>query len=269
MPLYNSNLRDRRVISLGELREDRNRTYSLTNYYEGRFKTHPGAGSLCCGPYLSGSLSVAPRFTMNTLRRLSVSKPKGARHTIVVSRAGGSIGLGLSDDNCVTSIAQGGSAASCDVMIGDRIVGVSGKRVSSRKVVSVLAENTGDDIELEIERRALTTERKASMSRLGSTFITPRAPSRFSISALTGSHNQRFSRSESGVACRTGSFAASGETVITLRLVREAEESWGLEVDEMNTVTAVMSDSLASRAGFVVGDIVTKVGGAYQPSLRP
>ena len=57
--------------------------------------------------------------------------------------------------------------------------------------------------------------------------------------------------------------------MITLRLVREAEESWGLEVDEMNTVTAVMSDSLASRAGFVVGDIVTKVGGAYQPSLRP
>ena len=51
--------------------------------------------------------------------------------------------------------------------------------------------------------------------------------------------------------------------MVTLRLAREANEPWGLEVDETNTVSAVMSDSLAYRAGFIVGDIVTKVGGGY------
>ena len=49
----------------------------------------------------------------------------------------------------------------------------------------------------------------------------------------------------------------------TLRLARKPEEPWGLEVDELNSVSAVMSDSLAYRAGFIVGDIVTKVGGGY------
>ncbi len=37
------------------------------------------------------------------------------------------------------------------------------------------------------------------------------------------------------------------------------DEEWGLEVDEMNSVSAVKLGSRAAKAGFLVGDEVTKV----------
>lgn len=198
-------------------------------------------------------------FTMNTLRRMSSIKPKGTRHTVTISRSEGSLGLGLSDDNCVTSITPGSSAAATDVLVGDYVVGIGGKPVGSRKLVSVLAENAGIEIVLEIERasaesKGSSTPRGGSMPRFGS--------------SLFGGMSRRSTRSGSDAAPdevthehRTGSFAQAGETVVTLRLAREADEPWGVEVDEMNCVSAVMSDSLAYRAGFIVGDEVTKVDG--------
>lgn len=57
--------------------------------------------------------------------------------------------------------------------------------------------------------------------------------------------------------------------MVTLRLAREADEPWGLEVDEMNSVSAVMSDSLAYRAGFIVGDEVTKVSDRLEHPPNP
>jgi C-terminal processing protease CtpA/Prc len=190
---------------------------------------------------------------MNTLRKLSnSSKPKAPRHTVSISRSEGSLGLGLDDDNCVTSITPGSSAAATDVLVGDYVVGIGGKPVGSRKLVSVLAENAGSEIELEIERGSAesngsSTPRGGSMPRFGS--------------SLFGGMSRRSTQSGSDDANRAGSFAQAGETVVTLLLAREANEPWGLEVDETNSVSAVMSDSLAYRAGFIVDDEVTKVDG--------
>ena len=164
---------------------------------------------------ISLSLSL-PRasFTMNALRKLSStsSKPKGTRHTVTISRSEGSLGLGLSDDNCVTSITPGSSAASVDVLLGDFVVGIGGKPVGSRKLVSVLAENAGSEIELEIER-ASAESKGSSTPRFGS--------------SLFGGLSRRSTRADSGsdVASdevthqhRTGSFAQAGETVRALHL---------------------------------------------------
>ena len=163
---------------------------------------------------ISLSLSL-PRasFTMNTLRKLSnSSKPKAPRHTVSISRSEGSLGLGLDDDNCVTSITPGSSAAATDVLVGDYVVGIGGKPVGSRKLVSVLAENAGSEIELEIER-ASAESKGSSTPRFGS--------------SLFGGLSRRSTRADSGSEAasdevthqhRTGSFAQAGETVRALRL---------------------------------------------------
>jgi len=203
---------------------------------------------------------------MNALRKLSStgSKPKGARHTVTISRSEGSLGLGLSDDNCVTSITPGSSAAATDVLVGDYVVGIGGKPVGSRKLVSVLAENAGSEIELEIERASAesqgsSTPRGGSTPRFGSSLFG--GMSRRSTRSDSHDSGSNAASDEVSHQHRTGSFAHAGETVVTLRLAREANEPWGLEVDETNTVSAVMSDSLAYRAGFIVDDEVTKVDG--------
>ena len=176
-----------------------------------------GYGTGHCAPCILLSLSL-PRasFTMNTLRRMSSIKPKGTRHTVTISRSEGSLGLGLSDDNCVTSITPGSSAAATDVLVGDYVVGIGGKPVGSRKLVSVLAENAGIEIVLEIERasaesKGSSTPRGGSMPRFGS--------------SLFGGMSRRSTRSGSDAAPdevthehRTGSFAQAGETVRALRL---------------------------------------------------
>jgi hypothetical protein len=176
-----------------------------------------GTGRGHCAPCILLSLSL-PRasFTMNTLRRMSSIKPKGTRHTVTISRSEGSLGLGLSDDNCVTSITPGSSAAATDVLVGDYVVGIGGKPVGSRKLVSVLAENAGIEIVLEIERasaesKGSSTPRGGSMPRFGS--------------SLFGGMSRRSTRSGSDAAPdevthehRTGSFAQAGETVRALRL---------------------------------------------------
>ena len=102
---------------------------------------------------------------MNTLRRMSSIKPKGTRHTVTISRSEGSLGLGLSDDNCVTSITPGSSAAATDVLVGDYVVGIGGKPVGSRKLVSVLAENAGIEIVLEIERASAEIDAERLVQR--------------------------------------------------------------------------------------------------------
>ena len=154
---------------------------------------------------------------MNTMRRLSSSssKPKATRHTVTISRAEGSLGLGLSDDNCVTAITPDSSAASADVLVGDRIVGIGGQPAGSRKLVSLLAENAGSEIELDIERAS--AERKGgSTPRFGSTLFggTSRRSARSSNSHDSGSD---FAPDEV-ISHRTGSFASAGETVRALRL---------------------------------------------------
>ena len=130
-----------------------------------------------------------------------------------------------------------------------RVVGIGGQPVGARKLVSLLAENPGSEINLEIERRSST-------ERMGS--ITPRIPFP-SRRPVSGSGYDIPSDAE--LSCRSGSFAAAGETVMTMRLCRKVDEPWGLEVDEANNVSAVMWDSLAYKAGFLVGDVVTKVDG--------
>jgi len=160
----------------------------------------------------------------------------------------------------VTSIAPNSPAANADVLVGDYVVGFGGKPVG-RKLVSLLAENTASQIELEIERayaesKGSSTPRGSSMPRFGSSLFV--GMSRRRSSGII----QNSDAAADEVTHRTGSFAHAGETIVTMRMERVAdEEEWGLEVDEMNSVSAVKLGSLAAKAGFFVGDEVTKVDG--------
>ena len=181
------------------------------------------AGLGHCAPCILLSLSL-PRasFTMNTLRKLSSSsKPKAPRHTVSISRSEGSLGLGLDDDNCVTSITPGSSAAATDVLVGDYVVGIGGKPIGSRKLVSVLAENAGSEIELEIERASAesqgsSTPRGGSTPRFGSSLFG--GMSRRSTRSDSHDSGSNAASDEVSHQHRTGSFAQAGETVRALRL---------------------------------------------------
>ena len=75
--------------------------------------------------------------------------------SVVISRAGGSLGLGLNNDNVVTKVTAESSAATAGVRFGDKVISVDGKEVGSRKLVSMLAENPNTELKLELERQAV------------------------------------------------------------------------------------------------------------------
>ncbi len=191
---------------------------------------------------------------MNALRKLSgsgsSSRSSGSaaptQYVVTVSRAGGSFGLGLSDDNVVTTVAEKSSAAEASIQPNDRVVTVDGQPVGSRKLVSLLAENRNTEITLGIERGSSSVARKSSGSG-----ATPRGLGLFS--------SRSKSNTQTDDVHRTGSFADMGERILTLRLARESDgDAMGLEVDQTNKVTAVMADTVAHKAGLQVGDVVTK-----------
>ena len=176
--------------------------------------TRSGLGH--CAPCILRSLSPSRAlFAMNSLlRRASSSKPKATRHTVSISRSEGLLGLGLSDDNCVTSITPDSPAANADVLVGDYVVGFGGKPVG-RKLVSLLAENTASQIELEIERayaesKGSSTPRGSSMPRFGSSLFA--GMSRRRSSGII----QNSDAAADEVTHSTGSFAHAGETVRAL-----------------------------------------------------
>ena len=187
---------------------------------------------------------------MKAIRRMSGSTSHRASVTsltVTVSRAEGSFGLGLSDDNVVTDISEKSSAASTEIQAGDRVVSVDGQPVGSRKLVSMLAENASTSVTLGLERSPLLDKSSSGGA--------PR-------SLLPGRGRSASTAKASDPLDRTGSFVAAGEQVLTLRLAKETtEQELGLEVDQNNSVTAVMWETAAYKAGLQVGDIVTKLDG--------
>lgn len=182
---------------------------------------------------------------MKTLRRLSSSRSSGStdkkQFGVVIQREKGSFGIGLSDDNTVTNVAPGSAAAAADLLPGDVVVSVDAKPLDGCKLASRLAEISAAQVTLGIERAPPKSSR-----------TTPR------LSLSTGRRNPADGGEE---LPRSGSFAAPGESVLTMRLARTAKEELGLKVGIDNVVTVVKDGSVAELGGLQVGDVVTKLDG--------
>ena len=180
---------------------------------------------------------------MKTLRRLSGSSGSSEKKQfgIVIQREKGSFGIGLSDDNTVTDVAPGSAAAAAGLLPGDVVVSVDAKPLDGCKLASRLAEISAVQVTLGVERAPPKSSR-----------MTPR---------LSLSSSRRNSADGGEELPRSGSFAAPGEAVLTMRLARSAKEELGLDVGIDNVVTAVMHGSVAELGGLQVGDVVTKVDG--------
>ena len=155
--------------------------------------------------------------------------------SVEVSRAGGSLGLGLNNDNIVTAVTKGSPSETAGIRRGDKVVAVGEKDVGSRKLVSLLAENASASVTLKLERPRGTPR-------------SPRDSMHSPIEAVTS-------------LFKKGSYAAPGQDVRTFRLARIGDKALGMELDQFHKVTAVRIDSVAAKAGVLVGDVVTKIDG--------
>lgn len=158
--------------------------------------------------------------------------------TVVISRAAGSLGIGLNDDNIVTKVTPKSSSETAGVKFGDKVISVDGKEVGKRKLVSMLAENPNTELTLELARQPVQP--------------TPGQP---------GSSASGDSPKPKGIA-KTGSYAAPGQMVFTFRLARDGDTPLGVELSPEGTeVKSVLLDTVAAKVGLAVGDVVTKVDG--------
>lgn len=141
---------------------------------------------------------------MNTLRRMSrgSDKDKGpssaeanaaARLTFTMAREHGSFGISLTDDNTVTAVTAQSSAATAGLQPGDVVLSLNGKTLGSRKIASLLADISEQEITLIVDRRpeASNQTRRASGSMLPRIPLTGRRASKDASDASDGDELNR------------------------------------------------------------------------------